>query len=107
MSIISIENHLISNHYITLWQILKALKPGVQQPMTGLDNVTANGLQGFKTTENITANILEDPKKINDLKKKLENGKRYLKLSFELHCSDDSSVNTHCISHALYSSKFC
>ena len=58
----------------TLWQILKALKVGAQQPMAGLDNVTANGLQGFRTIENITANILDDLKKINDLKKKLENG---------------------------------
>ena len=46
--------------------------------MVGLD-VTADKLQGFKTTENITANILDDPqkKKKNDLKKKLENGKRF------------------------------
>ena len=87
----------------TLWLILKALKPGAQQAMAGLDNVTADGLQGFKTIENITANILDDLKKIGALKKKLEHGKRYLKLSFGLH-----SVNIHCISHALYnSSKFC
>ena len=52
-------------------QLLKALKPGAQQAMAGLDNVTA---------ENIIANILNDLKKINNLKKKLENGKRYLKL---------------------------
>ena len=64
-------------------------------------DVTADGLQGFTTTENITANILDDSKTINDLKKKLENGKS--KLSFGLRCSD-SSVNTHCISHALYNS---
>ena len=63
-----------------MWQILKALKPGAQQAMAGLDNVTADGLQGFKTIENIIANILNDLKKINNLKKKLENGKRYLKL---------------------------
>ena len=96
---------LLSNN--TLWQILKALKPGAQQAMAGLDNVTADALQGFKTIENITTIILDDLNKINDLKKKLENGKIYLKLSFGLHCSDDT-VNTHCISHALYnSSKFC
>ena len=90
-----------------MWQIPKALKPSAQQAMAGLD-VTADGLQGFKTIENISANILDDLKKINNLKRKLENGKRYLKLSFGLHCSDDSFVNNHCISHALYnSSKFC
>ena len=91
-----------------MWQILKALKPGAQQAMAGLVNITANGLQDFKTIENITANILDDPQKINDFKKKLENGKRYIKLSFRYYCSDDSSVSTHCISHALYNSnKFC
>ena len=56
----------------------------------------------------MTTNILDDPKKINDFKKKLQNEKRYLKLSFGLHSSDESSVNTHCIFHALYNnSKFC
>ena len=64
-------------------------------------DVTADGLQGFTTTENITANILDDSKTINDLKKKLGNGKS--KLSIGLRCSD-SFVNTHCISHALYDS---
>ena len=65
----------------TWWQILKALTPGAQQAVVGLDNVTVNGLQGFKTIENIVVNILDDLKKINDLK----NGKRYLKWSFQLH----------------------
>lgn len=44
----------------TLWQILKALKPGLQQAMTDLDNVTTDGLLGFEVTENKTANILDD-----------------------------------------------
>ena len=68
----------------------------------------ADGPLGFKTIEKTTANIFDDSKRINNLTKKLENGKRYLKLSFGLHCSDNSSVNNHSISHALYnSSKFC
>ena len=36
---------LLSNS--VLWQILKALKPGPQQAMAGLDNVTADGLTRF------------------------------------------------------------
>ena len=35
----------------TLWQILKALKPGPQQAMTDLDNVTTDRLLGFEVTE--------------------------------------------------------
>ena len=44
----------------TLWQTLKSLKPGPQQAMTDLDNVTTDGLLDFEVTENKTANILDD-----------------------------------------------
>ena len=69
MSIISIANHSVTNHYETVANT-KALKLGAQQAIAGLDNINVDGLQGFKNIENITANILDDPKKNN---KKLEN----------------------------------
>eukprot|EP00111_Clytia_hemisphaerica_P014592 TCONS_00042975-protein len=33
----------------TLWQILKAIKPGQRRAMAGLDNNTSDGLKGFQT----------------------------------------------------------
>ena len=39
---------------------------------------------------------------MKELHVSLEKSKRYLKISFSRHCSDDAKTVTQCISHALY-----
>ena len=85
----------------TCWQILKAIKPGQQRAMAGLDNVTADGILGFQLLTNQLEKFFIDSKVKGKLKKDLETGKRYLKIGYAQHCSVVSVVNTHCISHAL------
>ena len=87
----------------TLWQILKAIKPGQQRAMVGLDNVTADGILGFKLLSNQLDELAIDWKMKINLRKDIDAGKRYLKIGYAQHCSVNTSVNMHCISHALSS----
>ena len=52
----------------------------MEQAMTCLDNVDIWTAMLENYLKSILANILDDPEKIQELKKKLEKGKRYLKL---------------------------
>ena len=44
----------------------------MQHAIAGLDNGTADGLQGFKTIESILAYILDNPGRIEEFLKKLK-----------------------------------
>ena len=82
----------------TLWRILKALKPSQRRSLAGLDDITAAGMNGFsfldKTVKDISGNNCA-------LVSKLEKGKRYLKLSYQLHCSESTNIASHNPNFAL------
>ena len=71
--------------------------------MAGLHNVTADGILGFKLLSNQLDELAIDSKMKINLRKDIDAGKRYLKIGYAQHCSVNTSVNTHCISHALSS----
>ena len=77
----------------TLWQILKAIKPGLRH---------ADGLRGFLMLSVQLNNLELDSNTASGLKKYLETLKRYLMMQYALHCSDKSNIATHCISFALF-----
>ena len=85
----------------TLWQILKAIKPGQRHAMAGLDNTTSDGLKGFQLLIEQLNKFDIDSKTKSELKKDLEDCKRYLKLKYPLHCREECPISTHCLSFAL------
>ena len=68
--------------------------------MAGLDNTTANGLEGFLLLEDIVS-TLTDAKLKRAFLRQLEQSKRYLKIGYRLHSETFSNCDTHCISFAL------
>ena len=83
--------------FMSLWRILKSLKPSQQKSLAGLDDTTADGLNGFKALEDLCQKLGE--KKKNH--PKLERGKRYLKFKYQGHCEELSSIESHCATCAL------
>ena len=67
----------------SLWKILHAIKPLQKKSLAGLDDVTAVGMNGFQTFEKFAQEI-----KMTETEDQLESGRRYLKTSYQLHCSD-------------------
>ena len=66
--------------------------------LAGLDDTTAEGLNGFKTLENIITNFLGRKKQLLD---RLDQAKRYLKIAYPQNCVEHSQCSSHCISLAL------
>jgi hypothetical protein len=82
----------------SLYKILRELNPSQRKSLAGLDDTTAEGLNGFKTLENIVSNFLGHKRHFLD---RLEHAKRYLKIVHPQNCQDHSECPTHCISLAL------
>ena len=84
-----------------MWNILSAIKPSQRRALGGLDNTAANGLQGI---DNLTK-LLKDEhlnfEETGPISDKFEAGKRYIKVAFKMHCSDQSECATHCCTFAL------
>ena len=87
-------NHLSES---SLWKILKAIKPSRRKSLAGLDDITAEGMNGFEfLSEVIKKYHLE-----KDWAHKLERAKRYLKISYQGHCDANSGIKSHNTSFAL------
>ena len=82
----------------SLNKILKQMNPSQRKSLAGLDDTTADGLNGFKTLENTVSNFVGRKKHYLD---RLEQAKRYLKIVYPQNCQDHSPCPTHCISLAL------
>ena len=87
-----------------LWKILRAIKSSQRHAMAGLDNLTADGLKGFFILSD-TVKICDDLKERKLLQQHLEDGKRYLKIGYRMHCKDIKPIDTHCIRFALLHSQ--
>lgn len=70
----------------TLWRILKTLKPSKRKSLAGLDDITADGMNGFGFLDDFLTRL----KKEKSIKDRLEKGKRYLKTFYQSHCAIDS-----------------
>ena len=82
----------------SFYRILKELKPFQRKSLAGLDNTTADGLNGFSILVDIVKKKFAGNKGIVG---NLERGKQYLKIGYPQHCIDHSSCASHCISFAL------
>ena len=80
-------------------KILEQLNPSHHKSLVGLDDTTAEGLNGFKTLENIVSIFIGQKKK--HYLDYLEHAKRYLEIVYPQSCQDHLECPTHCISLAL------
>ena len=63
-----------------------------------MDDTTADGLNGFRSLENVIINFL---RRKQTLLTRLERSKRYLKIVYPQNCVEHSDCPSHCISSAL------
>ena len=81
----------------TLYKILKAINPSQRRSLAGLDDVTAEAMNGFDFLQK-TAKELKFDKSLSN---NLEKAKRYLKTNYQGHCSTESPIKTHNTAFAL------
>ena len=75
----------------TLWRILHSLKPSQRKSLSGLDDITAAGMNGFGMIEEFVSTHKLD----KSLLDRLKCAKRYLKAKFQSHCSTESKIRSH------------
>ena len=81
----------------SLLRILNALKPSQRKSLAGLDDITAEGMNGFQFLHQ----VIVDLKLGKEVADKLERAKRYLKMYYQGHCSISSKIATHNTAYAL------
>ena len=86
------------SRYLDTLRILNELNPSQRESLAGLDDTTADGLNGFKSLENVIINFLG---RKQTLLTRLECSKRYLKIVYPQNCMEHSDCPSHCISLAL------
>ena len=66
----------------SLWRILASIKPSGRKHLGGFDNLTASGINRFETLLKLVSKH-----RIEKTTKTIQNGKRYLKTNYQMHCN--------------------
>ncbi|PFX16123.1 hypothetical protein AWC38_SpisGene19629 [Stylophora pistillata] len=98
------EESFESFSHATLYRILEVREASQRKALKGIDNVAAEGSAAFETLE-----VVEElqkgganPEWIFNIKERLNQGERYMKTDYKVHCKGDSSPCTdHCRVFAL------
>ena len=89
----------------TLCRILEVREASQQKSLSGLDNIAAEGVASFERLLSILEELNQagaDKRRVTELAKKLNDGKRYLKTEFKVNCSaEESECADHCRKFAL------
>ena len=80
----------------SLFRILKGIKPAQWKSLSGPDEITASGINGFEKLKSVAVSFNNQ-----DISGMLEIGKRHMKTRFQLNCKMESQIATHSIAHAL------
>jgi hypothetical protein len=87
----------------TLYRILEVR--GLTAEVSGIDNTAAEGVASFERLSGILDEVVQvsaDKEHVAELKKKLSNGKKYLKTEYKMNCSPETSeCADHCRRFAL------
>ena len=67
----------------SLWRILASIKPSGRKHLGGFDNLTASGINRFETLLKLVSK--QGIEKTTT--KTIQNGKRYLKTNYQMHCN--------------------
>ena len=83
----------------SLWRILASIKPSKRKSLSGLDNLTASGINGFETIIKLASKYRIE----TTMTEAIQNGKRYLKTNYQMHCNtiNYSQPKTHNLLFAL------
>ena len=71
----------------TIYRILKELKPSQRHSLVGLDDITADGINGFMVLKKAASLHCNQ----RDVLDSLEQGKRYLKMQYLIQCDGEKS----------------
>ena len=89
----------------TLYRILEVREASQQKSLSGLDNTAAEGVSSFERLHGILEELNQvgaDKGKVQELKKKLNHCKNYLKTEFKVNCAaQESECADHCRRFAL------
>ena len=89
----------------TLCRILEVREASQQKSLSGLDNIAAEGVASFERLLSILEELNQagaEKRRVTELAKKLNDGKRYLKTEFKVNCSaEESECADHCRKFAL------
>ena len=89
----------------TLYRILEVREASQRKALKGLDNVAAEGTAAFETLERVLEELQKGGTNVEwsvKIKETLNQGKRYLKTDYKVHCKEDSSpCADHCRVFAL------
>ena len=89
----------------TLCRILEVREASQQKSLSGLDNIAAEGVASFERLLSILEELNQagaDKRRVTELAKELNDGKRYLKTEFKVNCStEESECADHCRKFAL------
>ena len=77
---------------------MKDLKLSQRKSLAGLDNTTADGMNGYNTLEDILKKHFKSNKRLID---SLEKGKHCIKIGYPQQCIDLNPCTSNCISYAL------
>ena len=84
----------------TLFRILEVRQASQQKSLSGLDNIAAEGVASFERLLGILEELNQagaDKRRVTELAKRLNDGKRYLKTEFKVNCSaEESECPDHC-----------
>ena len=89
----------------TLCRILEVREASQQKSLSGLDNIAAKGVESFERLLSILEELNQagaNKRRVTELEKKLNDGKRYLKTEFKVNYSaEESECAHHCRKFAL------
>ena len=90
----------------TMYRVLKVREASQLKSLQGLDNVSAEGTEGFQRITQIVEELEEEygvsKDWCSDVKNRLKKAKCYLKTEYHIHCRDkDSLCADHCRKFAL------
>ncbi len=89
----------------TLYRILEVREPSERKSLAGLDNTAADGSTAFQTLRSIVEQLVQvgvDKRWSQNIIKRLDRAKRYLKTDFKTHCLEgESFCADDCIKFAL------
>ena len=84
----------------TLYRILEVREASQRKALKGLDNVAAEETAAFETLDKVVEELQKagaSPEWIGNIKERLNQGKKYLKTDYKVHCKEDSSpCADHC-----------
>ena len=76
---------------------MKAINPSQRKSLAGLDDITAEAMNGFQFLQNTIENLNCNRSLSHDLEK----AKRYLKMNYQGHCNISSKIATHSTAYGL------